>query len=49
MSGRRGLGALARWVLAANAFALAAALALSAPTEGAGRALREFMAWCAIG
>lgn len=46
------MGALLRWVLAANLFALAAALALSAPPAGAGQAVREFrefMAWCAIG
>ena len=42
-------GHLLRWVLSANLFAVAAAVALSAPASGAGQAVRDVMAWCAIG
>ncbi|MCK9487378.1 MAG: hypothetical protein M0R73_11885 [Dehalococcoidia bacterium] len=45
----RRTGALVRWVAAANLLAVAAAVAWSAPASGAGQAMRDFMAWCAIG
>ncbi len=47
--GSRRLGNLARWVLAGNVFALAAAFAPTAAGTDVGQAVRGFVAWCGIG